>query len=166
MTEGTVPTRSDSQIIIRQTVRGQIKLLHPDAIVPGYGTAGACAMDLRVMLPEPILILQPGEQELVGTGIALQFDAPGYGLMIMPRSSAGKAGIVLGNIVALIDEDYTGEIMLLLWNRGNERRIVEHGERVAQLAIVPMLQADLRVVDEFERDTARGAGGFGSTGKA
>lgn len=157
-----------------QKLPGQIKLLHPDAVVPVYGTAGSFGMDLRAMLPatgqtlapDASLTLAPGEQFMVGTGIALQFDYPGFGLMILPRSSTGKNGIVLGNLVPLIDEDYTAEIKLILWNRSAEPRTVEHKERVAQLVIVPMFQADLRVVDQFDRETERGAGGFGSTGKA
>lgn len=147
----------------------QIKLLRADAIAPTYGTIGAAGLDLRAMLDAGVtgINLLPGEQRLVGTGIALQFEQPGYASIILPRSGTGaKRGIVLGNLVPLIDEDYTGEIMLMLWNRTSEHRHVEHMERVAQLVIVPVMQADLRVVDQFDRDTARGAGSFGSTGKA
>jgi dUTP pyrophosphatase len=145
----------------------QMKLLHPEAVVPEYGSAGAAGMDLRALLDAPYIILPAGEQKMVRTGIALQFNLPGYASLILPRSSTGgKLGVVLGNLVPLIDEDYTGEIRLILWNRTNRPRCIRHKERVAQLAIVPVERAEIRVVKEFDRDTARGAGGFGSTGAA
>lgn len=151
----------------RRYTNVQIKLMRPDAEEPTYGTAGAAGMDLRALLDVPYLILPPGEQKMVGTGIALQCEDPGLAAMILPRSSTGgKMGIVLGNLVPLIDNDYTGEIKLILWNRTSRPRRIQHNERVAQLAIVPVMRAQITVVKEFDRTTARGDGGFGSTGKA
>lgn len=131
--------------------------------IPQYATAGSAGLDLRALLDEPVTIA-PGETILVHTGIAIHVANPGYAALILPRSGLGhKKGIVLGNLVGLIDSDYQGELMISTWNRGNEPFVLEPFERLAQLVIVPVVQAQFNVVDDFEA-SARGAGGFGSTG--
>lgn len=131
--------------------------------IPQYATAGSAGLDLRALLDEPVTIA-PGETILVHTGIAIHVADPGYAALILPRSGLGhKKGIVLGNLVGLIDSDYQGELMISTWNRGNELFVLEPFERLAQLVIVPVVQAQFNVVDDFEA-SARGAGGFGSTG--
>ncbi len=131
--------------------------------IPQYATAGSAGLDLRALLDEPVTIA-PGETILVHTGIAIHVADPGYAALILPRSGLGhKKGIVLGNLVGLIDSDYQGELMISTWNRGNAPFVLEPFERLAQLVIVPVVQAQFNVVDDFEA-SARGAGGFGSTG--
>lgn len=131
--------------------------------IPQYATAGSAGLDLRALLDEPVTIA-PGETILVHTGIAIHVADPGFAALILPRSGLGhKKGIVLGNLVGLIDSDYQGELMISTWNRGNEPFVLEPFERLAQLVIVPVVQAQFNVVDDFEA-SARGAGGFGSTG--
>ena len=131
--------------------------------IPQYATAGSAGLDLRALLDEPVTIT-PGETILVHTGIAIHVADPGYAALILPRSGLGhKKGIVLGNLVGLIDSDYQGELMISTWNRGNDPFVLEPFERLAQLVIVPVVQAQFNVVDDFEA-SARGAGGFGSTG--
>lgn len=131
--------------------------------IPQYATAGSAGLDLRALLDEPVTIA-PGETILVHTGIAIHVADPGYAALILPRSGLGhKKGIVLGNLVGLIDSDYQGELMISTWNRSNEPFVLEPFERLAQLVIVPVVQAQFNVVDDFEA-SARGAGGFGSTG--
>ena len=131
--------------------------------IPQYATAGSAGLDLRALLDEPVTIA-PGETILVHTGIAIHVADPGYAALILPRSGLGhKKGIVLGNLVGLIDSDYQGELMISTWNRGNDPFLLEPFERLAQLVIVPVVQAQFNVVDNFEA-SARGAGGFGSTG--
>jgi len=131
--------------------------------LPEYSTAGSAGMDLRACLDDD-LILKPGDTELIPTGIAIYIEDPGLAAVILPRSGLGhKHGIVLGNLVGLIDSDYQGQILVSCWNRGNIEYRVEPGERVAQLVLVPVLQAELLVVDEFEV-TDRGSDGFGSSG--
>lgn len=131
--------------------------------IPQYATAGSAGLDLRALLDEPVTIA-PGETILVHTGIAIHVANPGYAALILPRSGLGhKKGIVLGNLVGLIDSDYQGELMISTWNRGNEPFVLEPFERLAQLVIVPVVQAQFNVVDDFQA-SARGAGGFGSTG--
>lgn len=131
--------------------------------IPQYATAGSAGLDLRALLDEPVTIA-PGETILVHTGIAIHVADPGYAALILPRSGLGhKKGIVLGNLVGLIDSDYQGELMISTWNRGNDPFLLEPFERLAQLVIVPVVQAQFNVVDDFEA-SARGAGGFGSTG--
>lgn len=133
--------------------------------LPQYATPGSAGLDLRACLDEA-LTLAPGETRLVPTGIAIHLADPGYAAMILPRSGLGhKHGIVLGNLVGLIDSDYQGELMVSLWNRGTEPFTLAPLERMAQLVIVPVLQAAFRVVDEFAA-SQRGSGGFGSTGIA
>ena len=133
--------------------------------MPAYATAGSAGLDLRAMLDEP-LTLQPGETKLIKTGLAIHLADPGYAALILPRSGLGhKHGIVLGNLVGLIDSDYQGELMVSTWNRGQEAFTIEPMERIAQLVIVPVVQMQMNIVDDFEASD-RGAGGFGSTGKA
>ncbi|MBK1680119.1 dUTP diphosphatase [Rhodocyclus tenuis] len=143
-----------------------IRLLDPrlQESPPHYATAGAAGLDLRACIPAPLEI-NPGETHLVPTGIALHIADPGYAALILPRSGLGhKHGIVLGNLVGLIDSDYQGEIMVSTWNRGSASFTLNPLERLAQLVIVPVVQAQFRVVDEFAA-SERGAGGFGSTGR-
>ena len=132
--------------------------------LPAYATSGSAGLDLRACLDEP-LTLQPGETALVPTGLAIHVGDPGYAAMILPRSGLGhKHGIVLGNLVGLIDSDYQGQLMISTWNRGQTTFTLNPMERLAQLVIVPVVQAHFHIVDAFE-ESDRGAGGFGSTGK-
>lgn len=133
--------------------------------MPAYATTGSAGLDLRAMLDEP-LTLNPGETRLIKTGLAIHLADPGYAALILPRSGLGhKHGIVLGNLVGLIDSDYQGELMVSTWNRGQEAFTIEPMERIAQLVVVPVVQMQMNIVDDFETSD-RGAGGFGSTGKA
>ncbi len=132
--------------------------------LPHYATPGSAGLDLRACLDGPI-ILNPGETKLIPTGLAMHLADPGYAAMILPRSGLGhKHGVVLGNLVGLIDSDYQGQLMVSLWNRGQEAFTIQPFERIAQMVIVPVVQAAFRVVEEFT-ESDRGAGGFGSTGK-
>jgi len=132
--------------------------------MPHYASPGAAGLDLRACLDTP-LTLAPGQTELVPTGIAIHIGNPGYAAMILPRSGLGhKHGIVLGNLVGLIDSDYQGQIMVSAWNRGQAGFTIQPLERIAQLVIVPVLQVEFNVVENFA-PSDRGAGGFGSTGK-
>ncbi|MBM5575531.1 MULTISPECIES: dUTP diphosphatase [Deefgea] len=132
--------------------------------LPAYATAGAAGLDLRACLTAPIE-LAPGATTLVPTGMALHLDNPGLAAMILPRSGLGhKHGIVLGNLVGLIDSDYQGQIFVSVWNRGNTTFTIQPLERIAQLVIVPVVQVGFNIVDEFAASD-RGEGGFGSTGK-
>ncbi|PTY37540.1 deoxyuridine 5'-triphosphate nucleotidohydrolase [Saccharospirillum sp. MSK14-1] len=132
--------------------------------LPSYGTEGSAGLDLRACLDEP-LMLEPGQTTLVGTGLAIHIDDPNYAAMILPRSGLGhKHGIVLGNLVGLIDSDYQGELMVSCWNRGQTTFQLEPGERLAQLVLVPVVQAEFEWVDDFTASD-RGAGGFGHTGR-
>ncbi len=134
-------------------------------LLPAYATPGSAGLDLRACLPEA-MVLQPGQCELIPTGIAIHIADPGLAAMILPRSGLGhKQGIVLGNLVGLIDSDYQGPLMVSCWNRGHEPFTVQPLERIAQMVIVPVVQAAFRVVDEFGA-SQRGEGGFGSTGRA
>ncbi len=132
--------------------------------LPAYATDGAAGLDLRACIESP-LTLGPGRAELIPTGIAIHLDDAGYAALILPRSGLGhRHGIVLGNLVGLIDSDYQGQLMVSCWNRGAEPFTIEPLERIAQMVIVPVVQATLNIVDEFAAST-RGAGGFGSTGR-
>jgi dUTP pyrophosphatase len=132
--------------------------------LPAYATTGSAGLDLRACLDEP-LTLKPGETALVPTGLAIHVGDPGYAALILPRSGLGhKHGIVLGNLVGLIDSDYQGQLMISTWNRGETMFVLNPMERLAQLVIVPVVQAEFNIVDDFE-ESVRGAGGFGSTGK-
>ena len=133
--------------------------------VPAYATPGSAGLALRACLDAP-LVLEPGQTELIPTGLAIHIGDPGLAAMILPRSGLGhKHGIVLGNLVGLIDSDYQGPLMVSCWNRGSTRFTVQPMERIAQMVIVPVVQARFRRVDEFGA-SQRGVGGFGSTGKA
>ena len=143
-----------------------IKILDPRIKdnLPHYATAGAAGLDLRACIDAPIEI-KPGATELIPSGIAIHLTDPGLAAMVLPRSGLGhKHGIVLGNLVGLIDSDYEGQIFVSLWNRGGSAFMLNPLERIAQLVVVPVLQVELNVVDDFAA-SERGAGGFGSTGK-
>ncbi|MEH6706979.1 MAG: dUTP diphosphatase [Alloalcanivorax venustensis] len=132
--------------------------------LPAYATDGSAGLDLRAMVEAP-LTLNPGDTELLPTGLSIHIGDAGYAGMILPRSGLGhKHGIVLGNLVGLIDSDYQGQLMVSCWNRGNSAFTIEPGERIAQLVIVPVMQVSLMQVDEFD-DSARGEGGFGHSGR-
>ena len=133
-------------------------------LLPAYATAGAAGMDLRACVAEAVTIA-PGDTHLVPTGLSIHIGDPGYAALILPRSGLGhKHGIVLGNLVGLIDSDYQGPLMVSCWNRGREPFTLQPLERLAQLVIVPIAQATFRVVDRFD-ESARAEGGFGSTGR-
>jgi dUTP pyrophosphatase len=135
------------------------------AHLPSYATAGSAGMDLRACL-EQAIDLAPGASTLVPTGLSVFVQNPGYCAMLLPRSGLGhKHGIVLGNLVGLIDSDYQGPLMVSLWNRSQQSFRIEPMERIAQMVIVPVLQVQFKLVDEFDT-SARGEGGFGSTGRA
>ncbi|HET9328914.1 MAG TPA: dUTP diphosphatase [Steroidobacteraceae bacterium] len=132
--------------------------------LPAYATAGSAGLDLRACLAKP-LELAPGRAELIPTGLAIHVEDPGLAAVILPRSGLGhKHGIVLGNLVGLIDSDYQGQLMVSCWNRGAEPFTVKPGERIAQLVVVPVVQVALQVVGEFAT-SERGAGGFGHSGQ-
>jgi dUTP pyrophosphatase len=132
--------------------------------LPAYATAGSAGLDLRACLDAP-LSMAPGDARLIPTGVAIHLSDPGHCAMILPRSGLGhRHGIVLGNLVGLIDSDYQGPLMVSCWHRGREPFTIEPMERIAQMVIVPVVQARFRVVDEFAA-SERGTGGFGSTGK-
>lgn len=147
----------------------QLKILDPrigtEYPLPDYATAGSAGMDLRACITAP-LILAPGATELIPTGMAIHVEDPGLAAVLLPRSGLGhKHGVVLGNLVGLIDSDYQGQLMVSCWNRGRDSFTIEPGERIAQMIIVPVVRVQFDVVDEFTA-SARGAGGFGHTGRA
>lgn len=144
----------------------ELKVLNPKMAeyLPTYATTGSAGLDLRACLDEAVT-LQPNEVFLVPTGLSIFLANPNYAALLLPRSGLGhKHGIVLGNLVGLIDSDYQGELKVSLWNRSQEPFVIEPMERIAQMMIVPVAQADFKVVDEFAASD-RGEGGFGSTGK-
>ena len=146
----------------------QIKILNQkigsSIPLPKYETAGSAGMDLRACIDDN-LIIQPQQTELIPSGIAVHINNPGYAGIILPRSGLGhKHGIVLGNLVGLIDADYQGEIMISCWNRSATAFTIEVGARIAQLVIIPVVQMQLQVVSEFNLVTERGSSGFGHTG--
>jgi deoxyuridine 5'-triphosphate nucleotidohydrolase len=131
--------------------------------LPTYATAGSAGVDLRACL-DADLLLAPGKAELIPTGLAIHVEDPGLAAVVLPRSGLGhKHGIVLGNLVGLIDSDYQGQLMVSCWNRGQEAFTIRPGERIAQLIVVPVVQVELEVVEDFAA-TTRGAGGFGHSG--
>ncbi|MBE0550273.1 MAG: dUTP diphosphatase [Rubrivivax sp.] len=143
-----------------------VKVLDPRmaGLLPAYATPGSAGLDLRACLDAP-LVLAPGQAELIPTGLAIHIGAPGLAAMLLPRSGLGhKHGIVLGNLVGLIDSDYQGPLMVSCWNRGRAAFTIAPMDRIAQMVIVPVVQATFRRVDEFT-SSARGDGGFGSTGR-
>ncbi len=145
----------------------QLKIVDPrvgkDIPLPDYATDGSAGVDLRACLDEPLTI-EPGQTELIPTGIAVYIEDPGLAAMLLPRSGLGhKHGIVLGNLVGLIDSDYQGQLFVSCWNRGSDAFELEPGARLAQMVIVPVVQAAFEVVEEFA-ESSRGAGGFGHTG--
>ncbi len=151
-----------------QRPRLQVKILDArigtDYPLPHYATPGSAGLDLRACLDAP-LELQPGQTQLIPTGIAIHLEDAGLAAVLLPRSGLGhKHGIVLGNLVGLIDSDYQGQVMVSCWNRGQSAFVVEPGERIAQMIIVPVVQVEFDVVDEFT-ESHRGAGGFGSSGR-
>ena len=132
--------------------------------LPAYATSGSAGLDLRALLDVPH-DLNPGETLLIPTGLAIHVADPGLAAVILPRSGLGhKHGIVLGNLVGLIDSDYQGQLMVSCWNRGSQAFTIQPGERIAQLVVVPVVQVDLEVVEAFQ-DSSRGSGGFGHTGR-
>ena len=148
--------------------RLQIRVLDPrigrDYPLPQYATAGSAGVDLRACVDAP-LELKPGDTQLIPSGIAIYLHDPGYAAIVLPRSGLGhKHGIVLGNLVGLIDSDYQGQIFVSCWNRGQSTFNIQPGERIAQLVVVPVVQVEFDVVNEFAA-TERGAGGFGSSGR-
>ncbi len=149
----------------RRTI--QLKILDArvarDFPLPEHATTGSAGVDLRACLDQPIVI-EPGRTELIPTGIAIHIEDPGLAAMILPRSGLGhKNGIVLGNLVGLIDSDYQGQLFVSCWNRGTDSFVLEPGARLAQMVIVPVVQVDFAVVNDFD-SSQRGAGGFGHTG--
>lgn len=147
----------------------QLKLLDPrlgnGLPLPAYATDGSAGLDLRALLDAPV-VLAPGETLLIRTGLSIHIGDPNLAAVILPRSGLGhKHGIVLGNLVGLIDSDYQGELMVSCWNRGRDAFTIEPGERIAQLVFVPVVQARFELVSDFDA-SARGGGGFGSTGRA
>ena len=133
--------------------------------LPAYATPGSAGLDLRACL-DAAVTLAPNAWQLIPTGLAIHLADPGYAAMLLPRSGLGhKHGIVLGNLVGLIDSDYQGQLMVSAWNRSTVAFTIEPLERIAQMVIVPVVQAQFRLVDEFSASTERGAGGYGSTGR-
>jgi len=146
----------------------QLKILDPrlgkEIPLPEYATDGSAGLDLRACIDESLTIA-PGETHLIPTGMAIHIDTPDLAAMLLPRSGLGhKHGIVLGNLVGLIDSDYQGQLFVSCWNRGDSPFSIDIGERIAQMVIVPVVQAKFDIVDEFE-SSPRGAGGFGHTGR-
>jgi len=147
--------------------RIQLKILDPrldrEFALPDYATAGSAGIDLRACVDEPLQI-DPGQTELIPSGIAVYIEDPALAAVILPRSGLGhKHGIVLGNLIGLIDSDYQGQVYVSTWNRGDQPFVVEPGARLAQMVFVPVVQAAFEIVEEFEQ-SHRGAGGFGHTG--
>lgn len=144
----------------------ELKILDPrmKALLPAYATAGSAGLDLRAAIESP-LHLSPGQTELIPTGLAIHIGNPAYAGLILPRSGLGhKHGIVLGNLVGLIDSDYQGQLFVSCWNRGQEEFTLHPLERIAQLVIVPVVRVAFAIVEEFQ-ESERGSGGFGSTGR-
>ena len=147
----------------------QLKILDPrigsDFPLPGYATDGSAGMDLRACVEE-VLDVRPGDTHLIPTGLAIHIEDPSLAAVLLPRSGLGhKHGIVLGNLVGLIDSDYQGQLFVSCWNRGQDSFTIQPGERIAQMMFVPVVRAEFEVVPEFDA-SYRGAGGFGHTGRA
>jgi dUTP pyrophosphatase len=145
----------------------QVRILDPrlgrEFPLPEYATSGSAGVDLRACIDEPLEV-KPGDSHLIPSGLAIYLADPGYAALVLPRSGLGhKHGLVLGNLVGLIDSDYQGQVFVSCWNRGQNTYTIQPGERIAQFVVVPVVQVDFEVVDEFAA-TERGAGGFGSSG--
>jgi len=158
---------NDSTIAAALRKKLQVKILDPrigrEYPLPQYATPGSAGVDLRACL-DTAVELKPGDTQLIPSGIAIHLEDPGFAAIVLPRSGLGhKHGIVLGNLVGLIDSDYQGQVFVSCWNRGQTNFTIQPGERIAQLVVVPVLQVDFEVVDEFTA-SERGAGGFGSSG--
>lgn len=156
---------------MQQPIDVQIKILdaryrEQDSLfkLPEYATAGSAGLDLRAAITNP-LKLAPNETAMIPTGLSIWLNNNSYAAVILPRSGLGHKGLVLGNLVGLIDSDYQGELKISCWNRSTETKLIEVGDRIAQLIIVPIMQANFLTVEEFEDKTLRGSGGFGHTGK-
>ncbi len=154
--------------VVSARQRLKVKVLDPrigrEFPLPHYATPGSAGIDLRACLAGP-LDLEPGSAELIPAGIAIHLDDPGLAAVLLPRSGLGhQHGIVLGNLVGLIDSDYQGQVMVSCWNRGRERFTIQPGDRIAQMVIVPVVQVELDIVESFEA-SRRGAGGFGHSGR-
>lgn len=144
-----------------------LKILDPRIkdYLPHYATSGSAGMDLHACIDAPVE-LQPGKTTMITTGIAIHINNPSLAAVILPRSGLGsKHGIVLGNLVGLIDSDYQGQLLIAAWNRGQSAYTLQPFERLAQLVIVPVVQAQFKIVEDFEQTTERGTGGYGSTGR-
>lgn len=146
----------------------QLRIIDPrigsEYPLPAYATDGSAGLDMRALLDEP-LVLNTGDTHLIPTGLAIYIGDPSLAAVLLPRSGLGhKHGIVLGNLVGLIDSDYQGQVYVSCWNRGSEAFTIQPGERIAQMVFVPVVQAEFQVVEQFEQ-TERGAGGFGSSGR-
>jgi dUTP pyrophosphatase len=149
--------------------RIQLKILDPrlneEFALPDYATPGSAGVDLRACVDDPVN-LEPGQTELIPSGLAIHIDDPSLAAIILPRSGLGhKHGIVLGNLVGLIDSDYQGQVYVSCWNRGHDSFVINPGDRLAQMVVVPVVQARFEIVDEFVTSD-RGAGGFGHTGQS
>jgi len=147
----------------------ELKVLDPrvgdDIALPHYATDGSAGLDMRACIDEPLTV-QPGETHLVPTGLAIHIGDPSLAAVLLPRSGLGhKHGLVLGNLTGLIDSDYQGQVFISIWNRGSSAYEIQPAERIAQMVFVPVAQVEFKVVEEFD-DSARGAGGFGHSGKA
>jgi dUTP pyrophosphatase len=159
MTAATTPSRRPLQVRVLDARIGS------EFPLPHYATAGSAGLDLRACL-DAALVLEPGATQLIPTGIAIHVDDPGLAAILLPRSGLGhKHGIVLGNLVGLIDSDYQGQVMVSCWNRGNTAFTIEPGERIAQMVLVPVVQVEFEIVEDFTA-SHRGAGGFGSSGRS
>jgi len=170
LARATLNAAQSQHNLMDQPTRRPLKVRILDARIgnefplPTYATAGSAGLDLRACLGAPLL-LPAGKAELIPTGLAIHVEDPGLAAVILPRSGLGhKHGIVLGNLVGLIDSDYQGQLMVSVWNRGAEAFTVQPGERIAQLVVVPVVQVELEVVEDFAA-SARGAGGFGHSGR-
>lgn len=133
--------------------------------LPAYATTGSAGLDLHACIDAP-MVIEPGQTQMVATGLAIHINNPGLAALILPRSGLGsKHGIVLGNLIGLIDSDYQGQLMVAAWNRSQKSYTLQPFERLAQLILVPVVQAQFNIVEEFNEETQRGAGGYGSTGR-
>lgn len=163
--DGTLSPAAASSARRRLEVRVLDQRIGRDYPLPAYATSGSAGIDLRACLDAP-LELKPGDTHLIPSGIAIHLSDPGYAAIVLPRSGLGhKHGIVLGNLVGLIDSDYQGQIFVSCWNRGQSTFTIQPGERIAQLVVVPVVQVEFDVVNEFAA-SERGAGGFGSSGRS